>query len=76
MYLKRQVLFVQGGGAGVHERWDSKLVDSLRRELGQEPRKHVANKLTSNRLLKFVRNRAEGFLLLDIRSFNEVVASL
>ena len=28
------VLFVQGGGANVHEEWDSKLVDSLRRELG------------------------------------------
>jgi predicted alpha/beta hydrolase family esterase len=30
----RQVLFIQGGGAGAHEQWDSKLVDSLRRELG------------------------------------------
>lgn len=31
---KRQVLFVQGAGAGVHDEWDSKLCDSLRRELG------------------------------------------
>lgn len=30
----RQVLFIQGGGAGVHDGWDNKLVDSLRRELG------------------------------------------
>ena len=30
----RQVLFVQGGGAGVHDGWDNKLSDSLRRELG------------------------------------------
>ena len=30
----RQVLFIQGGGAGVHDNWDDKLVDSLRRELG------------------------------------------
>jgi predicted alpha/beta hydrolase family esterase len=30
----RQVLFVQGGGAGVHDDWDDKLVDSLRRGLG------------------------------------------
>jgi predicted alpha/beta hydrolase family esterase len=30
----RQVLFIQGGGAGVHDEWDDKLVDSLRRELG------------------------------------------
>jgi predicted alpha/beta hydrolase family esterase len=35
MYVKRQVLFVQGGGEGVHEKWDSKLVDSLGRELGR-----------------------------------------
>ena len=32
----RQVLFVQGGGAGTHDDWDDKLVDSLRRELGEE----------------------------------------
>ena len=30
----RQVLFIQGGGAGTHDVWDDKLVDSLRRELG------------------------------------------
>ena len=30
----RQVLFVQGGGEGVHDRWDDRLVDSLTRELG------------------------------------------
>lgn len=30
----RQVLFIQGGGAGTHDEWDDKLVDSLRRELG------------------------------------------
>ena len=29
-----QVLFIQGGGAGTHDEWDDKLVDSLRRELG------------------------------------------
>lgn len=31
---KRQLLFVQGGGARVHDDWDDKLVESLRRELG------------------------------------------
>lgn len=30
----QQVLFIQGGGAGVHDDWDSILVDGLRRELG------------------------------------------
>ena len=30
----RQVLFVQGGGEGVHDLWDNRLVDALRRELG------------------------------------------
>jgi pimeloyl-ACP methyl ester carboxylesterase len=30
----RQALFIQGGGAGTHDEWDDKLVDSLRRELG------------------------------------------
>jgi len=30
----RLVLFIQGGGAGVHDNWDDKLVDSLRRALG------------------------------------------
>lgn len=32
--MKKQILFIQGGGAGVHDEWDNKLVDSLRRELG------------------------------------------
>jgi pimeloyl-ACP methyl ester carboxylesterase len=30
----RQVLFIQGGGAGAHDEWDDKLVDSLRQGLG------------------------------------------
>ena len=30
----RQLLFIQGGGAGAHDKWDNQLVDSLRRELG------------------------------------------
>jgi predicted alpha/beta hydrolase family esterase len=30
----RRLLFIQGGGAGVHDEWDDKLFDSLRRELG------------------------------------------
>ena len=34
MIGRRQVLFIQGGGAGTHDEWDDKLVDSLRRELG------------------------------------------
>jgi predicted alpha/beta hydrolase family esterase len=29
-----QLLFVQGGGEGVHDEWDNHLVDSLRQELG------------------------------------------
>ena len=32
--MKQQVLFIQGGGARVHDEWDNKLVDSLQRELG------------------------------------------
>ena len=32
----RQVLFVQGAGAGAHDEWDDKLVESLRRELGPD----------------------------------------
>jgi len=32
--MTKQVLFIQGGGAGTHDEWDDKLVDSLRRELG------------------------------------------
>ena len=31
-----QVLFVQGGGESTHDEWDSKLVESLGRELGPE----------------------------------------
>lgn len=30
----RQVLFVQGGGAGTHDHWDGRLVESLREALG------------------------------------------
>lgn len=30
----RQILFVQGGGEDVHDRWDNHLVDSLQGELG------------------------------------------
>lgn len=36
MQKKRQLLFVQGGGVGVHDEWDSKLIDSLQRELGDD----------------------------------------
>jgi predicted alpha/beta hydrolase family esterase len=32
--MKKQVLFVQGGGAGTHDKWDKKLVDSLSQKLG------------------------------------------
>ncbi|MEP6873735.1 MAG: alpha/beta fold hydrolase [Burkholderiales bacterium] len=32
--MSKQVLFIQGGGAGTHDEWDNKLVDSLKRELG------------------------------------------
>lgn len=32
--LPKPILFVQGGGEGVHDHWDNKLVDSLARELG------------------------------------------
>ena len=32
--MTKQVLFVQGGGKDVHDRWDDKLVESLKRELG------------------------------------------
>ena len=34
MTVVRQILFIQGGGGGVHDEWDDKLVESLRRELG------------------------------------------
>jgi predicted alpha/beta hydrolase family esterase len=33
--MTRQILFVQGAGRGTHDEWDNKLVDSLRRELGE-----------------------------------------
>jgi predicted alpha/beta hydrolase family esterase len=36
MTVTQQILFIQGGGAGVHDEWDDRLVDSLRRELGDE----------------------------------------
>lgn len=36
MRVKRQLLFVQGGGKGTHDEWDDKLVASLRQELGQD----------------------------------------
>jgi predicted alpha/beta hydrolase family esterase len=32
--VTHQLLFVQGGGAGVHDEWDAKLVESLRDALG------------------------------------------
>ena len=32
--MRGQLLFVPGGGAGVHDEWDDELVESLRRELG------------------------------------------
>ena len=34
--MTTQILFVQGGGEGVHDHWDNKLVDSLRTELGRD----------------------------------------
>lgn len=34
MHGRRQVLFIQGGGAGTHDEWDDKLADSLQRKLG------------------------------------------
>jgi len=33
--MTTQILFIQGGGAGTHDDWDSKLVTSLARALGQ-----------------------------------------
>jgi predicted alpha/beta hydrolase family esterase len=32
---RKQVLFIQGGGAGAYDAWDNKLVDSLQRALGR-----------------------------------------
>lgn len=34
--MTRQILFVQGGGETAHDVWDSKLVESLQRELGRD----------------------------------------
>jgi predicted alpha/beta hydrolase family esterase len=34
--MPHQVLFIQGGGEGVHDEWDHKLVESLGRELGAD----------------------------------------
>ena len=32
--MSKQVLFIQGAGAGAHDEWDNKLVESLARDLG------------------------------------------
>jgi predicted alpha/beta hydrolase family esterase len=32
--MTKQILFIQGGGAGAHDQWDNNLVASLSRELG------------------------------------------
>lgn len=34
--MRRQLLFIQGGGEGAHDRWDDKLVASLARALGAD----------------------------------------
>ena len=34
--MARKLLFVQGGGSGAHDEWDSKLVASLEKELGPD----------------------------------------
>ena len=34
--MKHQLLFVQGGGPGVHDEWNSKLVESLQGKLGPD----------------------------------------
>jgi len=36
MAMTIQALFVQGGGKGVHDEWDNKIVDRLERELGPD----------------------------------------
>ena len=36
MRATHQLLFVQGGGKGTHDEWDSKLVDDLRQRLGAD----------------------------------------
>lgn len=40
MPVKRQLLFVQGGGEGTHDDWDGELVKSLRLELGHDYQIH------------------------------------
>jgi predicted alpha/beta hydrolase family esterase len=32
--MTEQILFIQGGGAGTHDEWDDRLVEDLRRQLG------------------------------------------
>jgi predicted alpha/beta hydrolase family esterase len=34
--MTTQVLFIQGGGEGVHDEWDNKLCESLEREFGSD----------------------------------------
>ena len=34
--MTHQVLFVQGGGEGAHDKWDNRIVESLERELGPD----------------------------------------
>ena len=34
--MTTQVLFIQGGGENVHDKWDNRIVDSLERELGRD----------------------------------------
>ena len=34
--MTSQVLFIQGGGRGVHDEWDKRLVESLEQELGRD----------------------------------------
>ena len=34
--MRREILFIQGGGAGAHDEWDDKLVDSLGRAIGPD----------------------------------------
>jgi hypothetical protein len=34
--MANQILFVQGGGEGVHDKWDNHLIASLERELGPD----------------------------------------
>lgn len=36
MSRTRHILFIQGGGAGVHDEWDNRLVDSLVQALGPD----------------------------------------